>query len=115
MRVAGDGKGFSARVRAARNLAPHLSQRELDRLAGLTPGHTSAIEAGRRANVGIRIATEIARVLGASLDWLVRGEGEGPTREAVAGAVSLARAADIPLPPASGPALPSDNELDATA
>lgn len=74
-------------------MARSLSTRELDRLAGLTPGHTSAIETGGRPNVEVRTAGALAGVLGVSLDWLVWGNGRGPSGRAVGSSVEHARVA----------------------
>jgi transcriptional regulator with XRE-family HTH domain len=85
---------FPARLRLARESVGAteriLSARELDRLADLTAGHVSAIEAGR-SNVEIRTACELARVLGVSLDWLILGNGKAPNGKSIASAVRLAR------------------------
>lgn len=77
----------AARIRAG------LSARRLDDLAGLTPGYTSLIEAGKRANIGARTADAIARVVGVSLDWLIRGDGNEPTDQQVRRAVEAAQRA----------------------
>ena len=70
-----------------------LSTRELDRLAGITEGHTSLIETGARPNIEARTAASLARVLGVSLDWLVTGAGKEPSERAVRSAVAAARVA----------------------
>jgi DNA-binding Xre family transcriptional regulator len=72
-------------------LAGDLGTRELDRLAGLTAGHTSAIETGNRPNVEARTAAGLCRVLGVSIDWLVLGDGRAPTERTVRAAVHSAR------------------------
>lgn len=72
---------------------PGLSTRELDRLAGLTQGHVSAIENGTRPRVELRTAEAIATVLGISLDWLSSGDGKVPSTRSVRAAVEVARAA----------------------
>ena len=82
---------FGARLQAARLLAPDLSARELDRLAHTTEGHAGAVEGGAY-EPKIGNASAWAAVLGASLDWLVDGQGEPPTAKEVAAAVALARA-----------------------
>jgi transcriptional regulator with XRE-family HTH domain len=82
---------LSERLRTARLLAHDLGTRELDRLAGLTEGHTSAIETGTRPNVEVRTATALASVLGVSLDWLANGEGRAPGERSVREAVNAAR------------------------
>lgn len=80
------------RLRAAR-LRAGLSARGLDDLAGLTAGYTRLIEAGKRGNIGSRTADAIARVLGVSLDWLIRGDGQEPTDLEMARALDTARRA----------------------
>ena len=79
------------RLREARKLVV-LSARELDSLAGTTPGHASLIESGVVANVTIETAKGLARVLGMSLDWFVNGVGSPPSAAAVQFAVDEARA-----------------------
>ncbi len=81
---------LSTRLRDARSLTS-LGTRELDRLAGLTEGHTSAIETGTRPNVEARTAAALARVLGVTLDWLIEGTGKAPSLRAVRAAVEVAR------------------------
>lgn len=80
------------RLQEARRLVD-LSARELDRLAGTTPGHASLIESGVVSNVKLETAKGLARVLGVSLDWLVNGVGDPPSAESVQLAVDAARAA----------------------
>lgn len=72
-----------------------LSGRQLDELAGLAVGHSSAIEGGRRANLESSTSTRVARVLGLSLDWLLAGVGDEPSRDAVLAAVERARASAV--------------------
>jgi len=78
------------RLKRTRKIAG-FSARMLDELAGLTPGHTSSIEAGRRQIPSTSTASALARVLGVSLDWLIAGVGEPPTKESVRSAVERAR------------------------
>jgi transcriptional regulator with XRE-family HTH domain len=59
----------------------------------LTAGYTRLIEAGKRSNIGSRTLDAIARVLGVSLDWLIRGDGQEPTDLEVARALDTARRA----------------------
>lgn len=72
-----DGK-LGARLRFARERRK-LTARDVDRLVGLTVGHTSVIES--RAEVGVSAATavELGRVLGVSVEWLVRGKSREDT------------------------------------
>ena len=68
------------------------SARELDKLADLTPCHTSLIESGRRPNPESETLRAIANTLGISLDWLVLGQGDPPREDDVRAAVERARA-----------------------
>lgn len=70
---------MAARLRWARDVAG-LAGRDLDKLAGLTPGHTASIEAGRRANPRVGTVLALARVLGVTCDWLIDGSGAAPSR-----------------------------------
>lgn len=72
---------------------PGLSNRELDRLAGLHVGHVWQIEEGHRENPTRDTAEGISRALGCTLGWLLAGEGAPPTEGAVRAAVAAARAA----------------------
>lgn len=70
-----------------------LSFRGADDLARRTPGHCQAIVRGTiRAAEAVTLLA-YARVLGASLDWLISGEGTAPSDDAVRAAVELARTA----------------------
>lgn len=81
---------MGARVRELRLIAG-ITTRELDRLAGLVQGHASAIETGTRTNVESRTAIGLSNALGASLDWLLKGEGKAPSPSAVRRAVAAAK------------------------
>ncbi len=70
---------LSARLQVARK-ARQLSARGLDAKAGLAPGHVWQIEAGRKPRIEVETATRLADALGVTLEWLIRGVGEGPTR-----------------------------------
>lgn len=61
----------------------------------MTPGYTSLIESGKRANIGARTVDAIARVIGTSLDWLIRGDGDAPTDAEIARAVESAHRARL--------------------
>lgn len=69
-----------------------VSAYKLDQLSELTPGHTAAIERGKRPNLEVRTAQRIARALGVSLDWLVSGLGERPSEAQVRAAIAAATA-----------------------
>lgn len=85
----GQAERICERLRAARELAG-ISCRTLDALAGITPGHTSAIEAGRRGNPESRTAIALAHALGLTIDWLLLGDGDAPTEMGVRAAVAKA-------------------------
>jgi len=77
-----------------------LSAKALDVLADLTPGHTTLIETGRRADPSASTVEALASVLGVTLDWLVTGEGREPSERSVRAAVDAARRAKSPKPAA---------------
>jgi transcriptional regulator with XRE-family HTH domain len=68
-----------------------ISTKELDKLAGLTPGVTWAIEKSDSNNAQTKTLEPIAEVLGLSLDQLVLGAEPEPTREEIEAAVRAAR------------------------
>lgn len=70
-------KTLGQRLKWAREAAG-LSTRELDARARLTPGHTNAIESGRRLDPSTSTTRALAHALDISLDWLVDGEGPTP-------------------------------------
>lgn len=82
--------GLPARLRFARSLAG-VSARRLDSIAGLQPGHTNAIESGRRPNIESVTAEKLSTALGISLDWLILGNGREPTAKAIRAAIERAR------------------------
>lgn len=96
---------FATRLKKTRELGG-LAASELAGLAGLSPGYVRHIEKGVRENPGIEAASAIANVLGVSIDYLVRGEGEDPTEEQVKAAIALARPAES-LPAHVEPADPA--------
>lgn len=69
------------RVRYLRDLAG-LSQRMLSLLAGLHERHIGVLEL-RNRNLSAKHLIAVAKVLGASERWIVLGEGETPTADAV--------------------------------
>ncbi len=88
---------LAERVAHARALAHtdecRLSNRELDRIAGLHHGHSRAIEDGKRTNPEYETTRKLAAALGARVGWLLEGEGAPPSAEDVRLAVARARAA----------------------
>ena len=69
------------------------SAREVDRLAGRAPGQVSLIIAREQRAMRDDVAIDYSRVLGCTVGWLVGGEGEAPSPDAVRAAVERARAA----------------------
>jgi transcriptional regulator with XRE-family HTH domain len=78
------------RVAELRELAG-LSARELSILAGLSPSMVGHIEAGRVQQPGADTVSQLAEVMGASLSYLIKGEGKAPSKGKCAAAVSTAR------------------------
>lgn len=72
---------FAERLKWARKSAGFSTYR-LDRIAGITPGHTLLIESGRRVHPRTDTAAALARALGVSLDWLIDGQGPPPAARA---------------------------------
>jgi len=69
---------LAERLKWAREAAG-LTARKLDRLANLTAGHTTAIEAGRRADPSMSTVTALADALRVPLEWLASGDGTAPS------------------------------------
>lgn len=70
--------GLADRLREARERAG-LSARGLDDKAGITPGHTSAIESGGRKRPAAETLHKIAMALGVSIDSLMSdADATGP-------------------------------------
>jgi transcriptional regulator with XRE-family HTH domain len=75
-----------------RGEAGHLSARELDRLAGLSEGHTSLIEGMRNMRtVSYSTARALAKVFDVTTEYLFDGVGEPPSKLDVMLAVEKAR------------------------
>jgi transcriptional regulator with XRE-family HTH domain len=81
---------IGSRLRLLRQRAG-ISARELDRLACRTEGHVNLIEMSRIASVSAETVADYARVLGASCDWLITGEGRVPSERAIKAAIERAR------------------------
>lgn len=79
------------RVASLRELAG-LSARELSILADLSPSMVGHIEAGRVQQPGVDTILRLADVMGASLSYLIKGEGRAPSKAGCAEAVRVARA-----------------------
>ena len=69
-----------------------LDRAALSQLAGLAPSHVGAIIRGGVKNPAGTTLGAIARVTGASNDWLIAGCGEPPTEKEVIAAIERARA-----------------------
>jgi transcriptional regulator with XRE-family HTH domain len=82
---------LATRLGLLRNMA-QVGNRELDRLAGITAGHSWLIENGKRENPELKTLEAIASATGASVGWLAAGEGRPPTVEQVHVAINAARA-----------------------
>jgi hypothetical protein len=78
------------RLKYALDLAD-VSAREIDRLAGLTPGHSSLIVSGDKTDPHGRTLGALAIVLGVSLDWLLLNRGTDPQIGEIQAAVRRAR------------------------
>lgn len=88
------------RVRELRERAG-LSRRRLDKLSGFSSGFVQQVEKGK--GLGSDSAKEIARVFGATLDWLIAGEGDPPTQRQIDRAVAEAAIAPpVRKPPRRG-------------
>lgn len=85
---------IGSRIRALRETVEGLTPPKLGRLAGLaSPSHIRMLESGERGSgISADVALAIAEVLGTSVEFLIRGEGEPPTAEAVKAAVERAQA-----------------------
>ena len=68
-----------------------LKGKELDRLAGFSPGKLWSIERAEGENFELDTIRGLAGVFGCSLDYLVSGEGHKPTDEELGDAVTRAR------------------------
>lgn len=92
---------FAERLKFARQLTG-LSARRLAELAGVSPGYPGHLETGRRQNPPSAALSDIARVLGTTMDWLLNGVGAAPTEAGSKAAVAAAEAelADREPPPA---------------
>jgi len=65
--------------------------REIDTLAGTTPGHAHAVARGSIPDPRVSTISAFADIFGVSLDWLARGEGTTPSPESLCAAFARAR------------------------
>ena len=85
-------------------LAAGVSRRELCRLAGLNATFLARARTDLRSVPRADLVVAIAKVLGATTDWLVAGHGTAPSAAAVRAAVAAARAAHVADKPPSNAA-----------
>lgn len=78
------------RLKTTRELAG-ISQRELSRLASVSPSHVHGIESGRITNPTVDTLTKIASTLGVPIDFLLEGKGRHPTKKSVLEAIARSR------------------------
>lgn len=83
-------EGFSFRLGSTRELAG-IDPTDLDRIAGLSRGHTALLESGAKADPSSSTVAKLSSALGVSCDWLIRGTAPAPTAESVRAAVAEAR------------------------
>lgn len=69
------------RLSSARNIAG-LSQRQLAKLAGVSPAYVANVERGL-FGIGARRCLKIACVLGVPPEWLLLGQGEQPSERTI--------------------------------
>lgn len=74
------------RLAKARKLG-QLSGRQLSTLAGVASNYSAMIERGASRHPAFWVVSRLAYVLGVSLDWLARGDGDPPTKEQVTAAI----------------------------
>ena len=68
-----------------------LSVSELARIAGLkSPSHIGLIEREERTWIAVQTALALSRALGATVEWLVDGDGVEPTEDDVKRAIERA-------------------------
>lgn len=70
--------GIGSRIRSARLAAKKTIAAEFAREVGIQP-HTLWRYEMDQSRPGIDVASAIAKALGVSVDWLLTGEGHGPT------------------------------------
>ena len=92
--------GLARRLKHALKLG-QVSARAAASLAGISSGAPGQILRGKVRGPSVSTLDPLARVLGCSLDWLVRGEGQGPSSVTVRSAVALAKDAAAGLPEAA--------------
>lgn len=86
---------FAERLRSTRELG-EVPAYELAKLAGLSAAYVGHLERGRVKKPGMDAVASLARVLGVSIDYLVAGTGDPPTKDSVMSAIQSAREAREP-------------------
>lgn len=94
--------GFPERLREAITAAD-ITIAETARLSGLSLNTVQFYLSGRRDNPSGEKALALASALGCGVGWLLAGEGDAPTVEAVRAAVERARVARASAPPSTDP------------
>ncbi len=84
---------LAERLKLLVGMVDGLSLRELARIARVSEAYPSLIVSGERENIGTDVARKLAVTLGCSIDYLATGTEPAPTKEQVAAAVEIARAA----------------------
>lgn len=81
------------RLRQLRKRAGLEKKAEAERLAGLCSGHLWQVEENsERSGVRTETAQKLARLYGATLDYILAGQGKPPTDQELADAVAAAKA-----------------------
>jgi len=74
--------GIADRIKILRERSG-LTPRRLGMLAGLAPSHVATLEEGRVSNIQLETAAQLARVTGATPEWIAFGVGRAPSQTTV--------------------------------
>lgn len=85
---------LAQRARLLREYAG-IGQREADRLAGTHRGFTGEIERGGRVNPRAGGVSKLARLYGVTVEFLISGDGETPSKDNVAAKVAALRTTEV--------------------
>lgn len=85
-------ESLGKRLQRARQLAG-ISQSELSRLAGAKRSYVGLLERGVRTRPEARLLMALSAALGVRAEWLLTGQGPGPSARKVRAALAEARAA----------------------
>jgi len=84
---------MAERIRQLRETASgNVSQRLLGKLARASPAYVGQLESGHVENPGVGKIAGIAEALGASVEYVLFGAGEPPSKEQIDAAVEAAKA-----------------------